>query len=129
MKKERVGHVIPEGSPLLNYREFGDDLTVEDIHHNNGNWMRATKGDHLKDTEILALYDKPDKKVHKGAAIWAHKKSVESGRVVMIGSHPEGAESGERLALTEACLLYALAGVAPPTIKGELMPNETRVMN
>jgi hypothetical protein len=129
MKKERVGHVIPEGSPLLNFRDFGADLRIDDIYHNNGNWMLATKGEHLKTTEILALYDKPDKKVHNGAAIWAHKKSAESGRVVMIGSHPEGAESGERLLLTEACLLYALAGVAPPAIKGELKRGETRVMD
>lgn len=128
MKKERVGHLIPKDSPLLNFRDFGEDRLVDDIYHNNGNWMRTTEGEHLKDTEILALYDKPDKKVHNGAAIWAHKKGEESGRVIMIGSHPEGAKSGEKLALTEACFLYALAGVAPPKIKAELTAGETRRM-
>ena len=129
MKKERVAHRIPEDSPLLDYRDFGEDRRVDDIYHNNGNWMQATEGAHLKDTEILALYDEPDRKVHQGAAIWAHKQSSDSGRVVMIGSHPEGAKSGEKLALTEACLLYALAGVAPPSIKGVLKPGEARVMH
>lgn len=128
MKKERVGHLIPKDSPLLKFRNFGDDRHVGEVYHNNGNWMRTTSGDHLKDTEVLALYDKPDKKVHHGAAIWAHKKGSTSGRIVMIGSHPEGAQSGEKLALTEACLLYALSGVAPPSIKGALKAGEIRKM-
>lgn len=88
MKKERVGHLIPEDSPLLAFRDFGDDRHVGDVYHNNGNWMRTTEGDHLEETEVLALYDKPDHKVHDGAAIWAHKKGAGSGRIVMIGSHP-----------------------------------------
>jgi len=51
------------------------------------------------------------------------------GRIINIGSHPEGIAEGERLELTEACFLYALDGVGTPTIKGTLLAGETRVMN
>ena len=129
LKKERVGHFIPDTSPLLKYRNFGDDQYVGDIYHNNGNWLSLKEGPHLKNTEILASYDTPDKKPHLGAAIWAYKTNGASGRIVNIGSHPEGITSGERLALTEACFMYALDGSGEPEIKGTLINGEVRVMN
>ena len=129
LKKERVGHVIPEKSPLTRYRDFGGDGYVADIYHNNGNWLSLTEGPHLADTEILATYDTPGKRPHEGAAIWAYKTKPQEGRIVNIGSHPEGITEGERLELTEACFLYALDGVGTPAIKGTLLAGETRVMD
>jgi len=129
LKKERVGHVIPEKSPLTRYRDFGGDRYVADIYHNNGNWLSLKEGPHLADTEILATYDTPGKRPHEGAAIWAYKAKPQEGRIVNIGSHPEGITEGERLELTEACFLYALDGVGKPGIKGTLLAGETRVMD
>ena len=129
LKKERVGHSIPENSPLLLYRDFGPDRYVGDIYHNNGNWLSMKTGPHLKDTQMLAIYDTPGKKPHEGAAIWAYKKNPRSGRVVNIGSHPEGIKSGKRLALTEACFLYALDGTGTPAVKGTLESGVARVMD
>ena len=129
LKKERVGHFIPDNSPLLKYRSFGDDQYVGDIYHNNGNWLSLKEGKHLEETEILARYDTPEKKTHQGAAIWAYKTNQVSGRIVNIGSHPEGIQTGERLALTEACFMYALDGSGQPKIKGSLLNGEVRSMN
>ncbi|MDE0736814.1 MAG: hypothetical protein OSB47_13400 [Pirellulaceae bacterium] len=129
LKKERVGHFIPDNSPLLRYRTFGDDHYVDDIYHNNGNWLSLETGKRLEGTEILARYDTPDKKPHEGAAIWAYKTGQASGRIVNIGSHPEGITSGERLSLTEACFMYALDGTGQPPVKGTLVNGEVRSMN
>ena len=129
LKKERVGHVIPDDSPLTKYRDFGGDQYVADIYHNNGNWLSLKEGPHLADTEILATYDTPGKRPHGGAAIWAYKTKPGEGRIVNIGSHPEGITEGERLELTEACFLYALDGVGTAAIKGTLHADETRVMD
>ncbi|MEO2008705.1 MAG: Type 1 glutamine amidotransferase-like domain-containing protein [Pirellulaceae bacterium] len=128
LKKERVGHFIPADSALLRYRSFGNDGYVADIYHNNGNWLSVVEGEHLKSTEILATYDTPDRKPHRGAAIWAHKASQSTGRVVNIGSHPEGISSGERLDLTEACFLYALEGNGKSQVKGRLQDSIVRKM-
>ena len=129
MKKERVGHFIPDNSPLLKYRDFGEDQYIGDIYHNNGNWLSLKEGDHLKETEILARYDTPNKKTHQGAAIWAYKTNPVHGRIVNIGSHPEGITSGERLALTEACFMYAMDGTGAPQIKGNLVNGKFRLMD
>lgn len=129
LKKARVGHFVPEDSPLLEYRDFGGDHYVADIYHNNGNWLSVTDGEHLQATVLLATYDSPGEKTHGGAAIWAYKMDENSGRIVNIGSHPEGITSGERLALTEACFLYALDGIGRPRIKGTLSSGVVRIMN
>lgn len=129
LKKTRLGHFIPDDSPLLRYRSFGDDQSVEDIYHNNGNWLSIAAGEHLRDTEILATYLHPDHKTDGGAAIWAYRKDHVAGRIVNIGSHPEGSDVGEKLALTEACFLYALSGTGVPPIKGTLENGRSRKMN
>jgi hypothetical protein len=128
LKKEQLDHVIPDDSPLLKYRQFGTENRVEGVYHNNGNWMSLEKGEHLEDTEILAIYDAPGKRPDQGAAIWAYKVKPETGRVVNIGSHPEGVKTGDRLSLTEACFLYSLDGTGATTIKGKLVAGETREM-
>lgn len=114
IKKARVGHHIPPASPLLKFHDFGGDLYVADIYHNNGNWLAMQALQEMRDVEVLATYDTPDKKTHEGAAIWAWKKNATAGRVINIGSHPEGITTGERLSLTEACFQYAVAGVGQP---------------
>ncbi len=129
LKKARVGHAIASDSPLLTYRSFGEDCVVDDIYHNNGNWLSVDIEEVPKGTEVLATYINPDHKTDGGAAIWAYRKDDFSGRVVNIGSHPEGADSGERLALTEACFLYALDGIGEPRIKATLQPGDSRNMN
>ncbi|MEO2024722.1 MAG: serine hydrolase [Fuerstiella sp.] len=129
LKKVRVGHAIPDDSPLLAYRGFGEDQLVEDVYHNNGNWLPTDEGNHASDTEVLATYVNAGHKTHKGAAIWAYRADAARGRIVNIGSHPEGAESGERLALTESCLLYALDGTGTPRLKGNLKDGVERIMS
>jgi cyanophycinase len=129
LKKARVGHRIPESSPLLNYADFGGDFYVADIYHNNGNWLAAEDLKQMNDVEVLATYDTPDEKTHEGAAIWAWKKDDTAGRIINIGSHPEGISEGERLALTEACFSYAVDGVGHPPIKANLEDGVVRVMD
>ena len=129
LKKTRIGHAIPDDSSLLNYRVFGDDQLVEEIYHNNGNWLPIDKGNHASDIEVLATYVNTGHKTHEGAAIWAYRADASSGRIVNIGSHPEGAESGERLALTESCLLYALDGTGTSQLKGKLKDGVVRRMS
>jgi hypothetical protein len=129
LKKARVGHRIPESSPLLDYADFGGDFYVADIYHNNGNWLATEDLKSMHDVEVLATYDTPDEKTHEGAAIWAWKKNDASGRIINIGSHPEGISEGERLALTEACFRYAVAGVGHPQIKANLEDGVVHVMD
>ena len=129
IKKTRLGHVIPHESPLLKYDDFGGDYYVPDIYHNNGNWLSQNLIEKMKHVEVLATYDLPKNKVHEGAAIWAYKKDKAAGRIVNIGSHPEGSTSGEKLQITEACFRYAIDGVGTPVLKGKLKPNEERHMN
>jgi len=128
LKKEQLDHVIPDDSPLLKYRQFGTENRVEGVYHNNGNWMSLEKGEHLEHTEVLAIYDTPGKRPDQGAAIWAYKVKAETGRVVNIGSHPEGVKTGDHLSLTEACFLYSLDGTGVPNIKGKLVAGEMREM-
>ena len=130
IKKTRVGHQIPDDSPLLRYRDFGDDYAVNDIYHNRGNWLRVDEGSGvMAEVEVLARYDHPGHKVDGGAAIWAYRPDENSGRIVNIGSHPEGSSDGEKLALTEACFLYALAGTGRPELKATLQYGEPRKMD
>jgi len=129
LKKEQLDHVIPDDSPLLKYRQFGTENRVAGVYHNNGNWLSLETGEHLEHTEVLAVYDTPGKRPDQGAAIWAYKVKAETGRVVNIGSHPEGVKTGDRLSLTEACFLYSLDGTGAPNIKGKLVAGETREMH
>lgn len=129
LKKSRVGHRIPTSSPLLRYGDFGGDYYVADVYHNNGNWLDMDDVGSMDDVEVLATYDTPDKKTHEGAAVWALKQDSTTGRIVNIGSHPEGITSGERRTLTEACFSYALDGVGSPPVKAHLSDGQVHVMN
>ena len=129
IKKTRVGHVIPHNSPLLKYRDFGGDYYVPEVYHNNGNWLSSDALKEMKHVEVLASYDLPKHKVHEGAAIWAYKKDKKAGRIINIGSHPEGTTSGERLELTEACFNYALDGIGSSPVKAHLKNGVIRNMD
>ncbi|MEC9095802.1 MAG: BPL-N domain-containing protein, partial [Planctomycetota bacterium] len=130
MKNVRVGHILPADSPLLNYRQFGSNNRVDDVYHNNGNWLSQEQiSNEMEHVEVLATYDHPGHKVDGGAAIWAYKESSDFGRVVNIGCHPEGSASGDKLSLTESSFLYALAGVGDPPLKSHLEFNQKRVMD
>jgi CubicO group peptidase (beta-lactamase class C family) len=130
IRKTRLRHEIPQDSPLLRYRDFGDDYAVDGVYHNNGNWLNSTQiADDMPTVEVLAHYDHPDHKIDGGAAIWAYQDQKTKGRIVNIGSHPEGSSEGETLRLTEACFLHALAGTGAPQLKGILQYGEPRNMD
>ncbi len=122
-----TGHFIPQGSPLLNYYDFGSDLYISNVYHNYGCFAREDL-DFPAGTEILLRYDYTPNSMHNKPSCWAYIKDEKSGRVVVIGSHPESVMSGERLDLMKAILLYALDGVAAPKVKGMLANGQSRIM-
>jgi len=126
---ERINHSVPTESPLLRYRPFGGDQFVENIFHNDRNWVPAEFIADIPGVEILANYSVPEHKVDTGPAIWSYEEANRDGRVVLIGSHPEIDQDGETRELLEVCFLYTLDGTRLPKSKGELIPGEVRVMN
>ncbi|MBN1855170.1 MAG: serine hydrolase [Pirellulales bacterium] len=130
IKKMHIGHRIPGDSPLLRYRDFGDDYAIKDVYHNSGNWLCVDEGsDGMPEVEVLARYDHPGHKTDGGAAVWAYRPDENMGRIVNIGSHPEANSDGEKLALTEACFLYALEGTGQSQLKAMLQYGEPRKMD
>lgn len=126
LSKTSSGMFIEKDSPLLRYYDFGGDHYVDSIRHNTGGFPV----DFPLRTEILARYDYPRKgAVHRKPSIWAYKKSIRTGRVIMEGSHPEEVNDGERRDLTAAMMLYAMDGVGITTLKGYLKNGEERVMD
>jgi glutamine amidotransferase-like uncharacterized protein len=123
-----TGHFISDQSPLLNYFDFGGDSYIADVYHNGGCTIRENI-DFPPGTEVLLRYDYPDMPMHNRPSCWAYKENEQSGRVVVIGSHPEGATSGEPYNLMQAIILYALDGCGRPVLKGELQNGQTRFMN
>jgi hypothetical protein len=124
IRKTWTGHTIPEDSPLLQYYDFGGDHYLARVFHNRGPYGRAgTPG-----TEALASYDysgTPDGEL----STWAYKKDESSGRIVVCGSHPELAKSGEARDFHAAMFLYALDGLGEPRIKGKLALGQKRLMD
>ena len=125
-----TGHNIPADSPLLDYFNFGDDHLIENVRHNGGCWARENL-DFPSKTEILTRYESRHVSVemHDKASTWAYKPDTTQGRIVVTGSHPEGAWDGEILHMMQAILLYALDGVGDPVVKASLVNGETRTMN
>ena len=124
--------LILPGSPLLNYYDFGGDLTVEAVRHNGGGYM-DTKGA-PQGTEILARFgvspdDVANAKYVGKPMVWAYKASINSGRLCVCGSHPEDGADGDRRDLTAAIFRYAYDGVGIARAKGVLHNGEERVMN
>ncbi len=135
LSKSSTGLTVEKGSKLLEYYNFGGDNYIDSVRHNGGgfiyNAFPIPEG-----TEILLRYDylpktgkNKDRSIDGEAAAWGWKKSSESGRVSVIGSHPEAIAEGERLDLMSALILYALDGVGSAKVKGELLKGERRVMD
>ena len=118
-----TGMFVDEGSPLLNYYDFGGDNHVDNVYHNGGCY--AT--DLFPGTETLARYDMPGRAMHGQTSIWAWKGSAYAGRVILCGSHPEGVTEGERLDLMAAMMRYAIDGRGIARIKSELKNGDTYV--
>ena len=130
-----TGMKVEKNSPLLKYYDFGGDMYIDSVYHNGGCYADDKKL--AKGTEVLLRYDySTPERIEKGLPLltdkisaWAWKKDAKAGRVVIIGSHPEGEVSGERLDLACALVQYAIDGVGAPQVKGKLENGQTRFMN
>ena len=122
-------HDIPDSSPLLAYHGFGPHNRVHHVYHTGGcaadefiDWPQGT--------EVLARFHyPPDDDIDGRCSAWAFKAADTSGRIVVIGSHPEFEDDGEGLDLMKAMLQYALEGVAEPRLKADLVSGEPRTMD
>lgn len=129
-------HVV-EGSPLLKYFQFGGDGRVDSLYHWGGAYAYYGEGGIIPEgTEPLMRYvydtvaaDAPTRHMHNQVSSLAYKKSAESGRVVVTGSHPESITSGDRLEYMSAMMLYAMDGNGIQVVKGNLVPGQLREMN
>lgn len=123
---------IEPNSALLQYYDFGGDLHVEHVYHNGGCFM--SDADLIAGAEILCRYDYIDAArpgngkpvIHKQGCAWAYKKNATTGRVIPLGSHPEGISEGERRDLMASILLYAIDGNGNATTKATLANGSTR---
>ena len=121
--------IVPDG-PLAKCFDFDARMHIDSVRHNGGcfAWM----DDAPAGTEILAKYSTKGRELERDIdglpVVWAHKESPATGRVVLCGSHPEGAYDAENLGLMTAMVRYALAGTAGPVVKAALVPGERREM-
>ncbi|MBQ7856885.1 MAG: hypothetical protein IJ348_07235 [Alistipes sp.] len=133
LRKSATTLRLERRSPLARYFDFEGGRDIADVRHNGGCYAHTEADDKLPEgTEPLArfLFDNTAKVGIDGeVAIWAYKQSDRSGRVILCGSHPEGATKGERLKLMASMLLYAMEGNPKPQIKGTLSQGEVREMN
>ena len=124
---------IEPGSALLNYYNYGNDMQINGVRHNGGCYMGNNSTYPVPaGTEILLRYLTPgpdSTKLNGQVSAWAYKASAESGRLVVIGSHPEGVSSGEQRDLFSAMIRYASDGNGIATSKGILSKGVTRRMN
>ena len=126
ISQSHMGLDINYDSPLLKYCSFGGDNYVANVRHNGGCYAE----DWPVGTVLLAKYDYPQKpEINGKPAAWAYKQIPYSGRIVIVGSHPEEVASGERRDFTAAMLLYAADGVGLTHLKGILRNGKPRVMD
>ena len=114
-----TGHFIPQDSPLLNYYDFGNDHYIAHVYHNYGPYARENP-DYPAGTEVLLRYDYPSGEMHQKPSCWAYTADDFSGRLVVIGSHPESVSTGERFDLMKAVLQYVLDRPGAVTVKTDL---------
>ncbi len=125
--------IVPNG-PLTRYFDFDGRMHIDSVRHNGGCFASTAKGDMPQGTEVLLRYDFDDsqragkQKINGEIACWAYKGDKKSGRLVVIGSHPEIKAEGENLDLFKSILLYALDSGSHPEVKGELKKGEIRFM-
>lgn len=133
LSDSRTALTIEKGSPLLRYFDFGGDMVVDSIYHNNGCYVYNEKNGIVPaGTVALSRYVFEDTdKVHINGRVgtWGYKHNEQSGRVVVTGSHPEGITKGERLDYMSAMVLYALEGNGAPEPKCSLELGQVREMN
>ena len=131
LQKSFTSMFVEPDSPLLDYYDYGNDMKIDSVRHNGGNYA-FMDADVPAGTEILLRYDGDtlnlSKSIHKKVSAWAWKESDETGRVVAIGSHPERQVFGERLELMSAMIRYAIDGNGKTKLKGTLKNGETRKM-
>ena len=126
LSSTNIGMSIENGSSLLNYYDYGGDNYVSNVYHNGG----CFAADMPLNTEPLARFDCDSiVQIHGKVSSWAYKSNAYCGRVVVVGSHPEYAASGERRDFTAAMLRYAVDGVGETSIKGLLYNGKTRCMD
>lgn len=102
---------VVSDSPLLKYSNFGGDKLIEHVYHNGGCYMSTATKYWVDGTEKLLLYANAPVSSNNGrVSCWAYKPDEEAGRMVLIGSHPEGETSGEKRDLMGAMLRYAVDG-------------------
>lgn len=123
-----TGHFVETESPLLQYNDFGNDMYIDNVYHDGGCYAREDL-DYPANTEVLLRFDYQGKTMHNKISNWAYKNNQESGRLAVIGSHPEEILSGERLELMKAIIQYALEGQGSIKIKGVLENGIERLMN
>lgn len=105
---------------------------VSGIRHNGGGYMDVSTAP--AGTEILARFlnqkgkDSSSERFYGQPAVWAYKDSPESGRLVVTGSHPEDATSGDILNMTASMFAYARDGSGIAKVKGILKNGEARHM-
>ena len=122
--------IVPDG-PLTRYFEFDGRMHIDSVRHNGGcfPWMETAPAG----TEILATFSTKGRELERDIdglpVVWAWKASPAAGRVVLCGSHPEGAYDAENLALMAAMVRYTLDGNGEPALKAVLQPGEPREMN
>ena len=131
LEKSATGMTVEPGSPLLQYYDFGGDMQIDSVRHNGGCYAYMEENV-PEGTEVLLRYIgdtlKLKKSIHQKVSAWAWKESAETGRVVVIGSHPERMVEGDRLELMSAMIRYALDGNGTVRLKGTLENGVVREM-
>ncbi len=131
LEQSFTGMLVEPGSPLLQYYDFGNDMKIDSVRHNGGDYAHMD-ADVPAGTEILLRFDgdtlKLKKSIHNTVSAWAWKENEKTGRVVAIGSHPERQVNGERLELMSALIRYALDGNGTTKLKAVLQNGQLREM-
>ena len=131
LEKSATGMTVEPGSPLLQYYDFGGDMQIDSVRHNGGCYAYMEENV-PEGTEVLLRYIGDTlnlkKSIHRKVSAWAWKENGQTGRVVVIGSHPERMVEGDRLELMAAMIRYALDGNGAVRLKGTLQSGVPREM-
>jgi len=125
-----LNHKIPANSPLLKYYDFGGDNYVAGLRHNMGSYAIENDPDYwCAKSEVLMYHDYPGHATDGKVSSLAYKESARTGRLALVGSHPEAEREGEKRDLMAALVRYALDGNGQPRVKGTLQNGVARVMH
>lgn len=131
LEKSATGMTVEPGSPLLQYYDFGGDMQIDSVRHNGGCYAYMEENV-PEGTEVLLRYIGDTlhlkKSIHQKVSAWAWKENEQTGRVVVIGSHPERMVEGDRLELMSAMIRYALDGNGTTKLKAVLQNGQLREM-